>query len=148
MKDGDGLLCFNFRADRIRELLMALLDPAFTGFERTVPTLAAAVGMTRYSDELAPLMAAIFPPQLHGRHPGRGGERGRQAAAPHGGDREIPARHLLPERRAGAAVPGEERIMVPSPKVATYDLQPEMSAPELTRRAVEAIGSGSSTWWC
>ena len=142
MAAGDGLLSFNFRADRIRELLMALLDPAFQGFERTLPGLAAALGMTRYSDDLAPLMATIFPPNsmanILGEVVSHAGKRQLRMAEtekyPHvtyflNGGREEP-------------FPGEDRIMVPSPKVATYDLQPEMSAPELTRRAVEAIGTG------
>ena len=143
MKDGDGLLSFNFRADRIRELLAALLDPHFTGFARTVPRFAAAVGMTRYSDELAPLMTSVFPPNamaaILGEVVSRAGKRQLRMAEtekyPHvtyflNGGREEP-------------FPGEERIMVPSPKVATYDLQPEMSAPELTQRAVAAIGTGA-----
>ena len=62
--DGDGVLCFNFRADRVREILGAMLDPAFAGFPRKrVVRFAAAVGMTQYSDELDPFMQAIFPPQ-------------------------------------------------------------------------------------
>src|SRR5262249_15248477 len=63
MKDGDGVLCFNFRADRVREILLALLDPKFNGFERPrVVKIAAALGMTPYSDELNTFMQAIFPP--------------------------------------------------------------------------------------
>ena len=142
MADGDALLCFNFRADRVRELLMALLDGAFTGFERSRVRFAAALGMTRYSDDLAPLMQAIFAPNAMGNILGevasQAGLRQMRLAEtekyPHvtyflNGGREEP-------------FPGEERIMVPSPKVATYDLQPDMSAPELTRRAVAAIGGG------
>ena len=142
MADGDAILSFNFRADRIRELLAALLDPAFTGFPRAPIAFAAAVGMTRYSDDLAPLMQAIFAPNAMDRIlgetvSGAGLRQLRMAETekyPHvtyflNGGREEP-------------YPGEERIMVPSPKVATYDLQPEMSAPELTRRAVEAIKTG------
>jgi 2,3-bisphosphoglycerate-independent phosphoglycerate mutase len=142
MADGDGLLSFNFRADRIRELLMALLDPAFTEFERTVPTLAAAVSMTRYSDELAPLMATIFAPnsmaKILGEVVSAAGKRQLRMAE----TEKYP--HVTYFLNGGREEPfaGEERIMVPSPKVATYDLQPEMSAPELTRRAVEAIGTG------
>ena len=143
MQDGDGILCFNFRADRIREILEALLDPAFEGFERErPPTIAAALGMTRYSDGLEPFMTAIFAPQtltnILGEVVSRAGRTQLRMAEtekyPHvtyfmNGGRETP-------------FPGEERIMVPSPKVATYDLQPEMSAPELTDKAVAAIGSG------
>src|SRR4029453_11430756 len=62
MRDGDGVLCFNFRADRVREILAALLDPAFSGFPRQrVVRIAAAAGMTEYSTELSALMQAIFP---------------------------------------------------------------------------------------
>ncbi len=142
MAAGDGLLSFNFRADRIRELLAALLDPAFAGFPRTPPALAAAVGMTRYGDQLAPLMDAVFAPHsmaaILGETVSRAGRRQLRMAE----TEKYP--HVTYFLNGGREQPfdGEERIMVPSPKVATYDLQPEMSAPELTRRAVEAIGTG------
>jgi len=143
MKDGDGVLCFNFRADRVREILGAMLDPDFSGFPRKRPVrFAAAAGLTQYSDELDKFMLAIFPPQVFANILGEvtanaGRTQLRMAETekyPHvtyflNGGREEP-------------YPGEDRIMVPSPKVATYDLQPEMSAPELTDRAVAAIGSG------
>ncbi|HEY2618740.1 MAG TPA: 2,3-bisphosphoglycerate-independent phosphoglycerate mutase, partial [Acetobacteraceae bacterium] len=62
MKDGDGILCFNFRADRVREILGALLEPNFADFpRRRVIKFAAAAGMTRYSDELAPCLGVLFP---------------------------------------------------------------------------------------
>jgi 2,3-bisphosphoglycerate-independent phosphoglycerate mutase len=142
MADGDAVLSFNFRADRIRELLAALLDPDFTGFERTPPHLVAAVGMTRYSDDLAPFMQAIFAPQsmaaILGETVSLAGRRQLRMAE----TEKYP--HVTYFLNGGREQPfeGEDRIMVPSPKVATYDLQPEMSAPELTRRAVEAIGTG------
>src|ERR1700692_2615581 len=64
MTDGDGVLCFNFRADRVREILGAMLDPNFSGFARQrFVRFAAAVGMTQYSTELDKLMQTIFPPQ-------------------------------------------------------------------------------------
>ncbi len=143
MRDGDGILCFNFRADRVRELLAAMLDPNFAGFARTrAVRFAAAVGMTQYSDELDKFMQAIFPPQSLAKILGEvvaaaGRTQLRTAETekyPHvtyflNGGREEP-------------FPGEDRIMVPSPKVATYDLQPEMSAPELTDKVVAAINSG------
>ena len=143
MADGDGVLCFNFRADRVREILAALLDPGFDGFARPrTPRFAAALGMAEYSAELNARMATLFPAQsmdgLLGETAAAAGRTQLRMAEtekyPHvtyflNGGREVP-------------FPGEERIMVPSPKVATYDLQPEMSAPELTDRAVEAIRSG------
>ncbi|HEY5302001.1 MAG TPA: 2,3-bisphosphoglycerate-independent phosphoglycerate mutase [Acetobacteraceae bacterium] len=142
MKDGDGLLCFNFRADRVRELLAALLDPGFDGFPRAhLIQFAAALGMTQYSTELDAFLATLFPPEQLANVLGEvtaAAHRTQLRAAetekyPHvtyflNGGREKP-------------FPGEDRIMIPSPKVATYDLQPEMSAPELTDRVVAAIDS-------
>ncbi len=143
MRDGDVLLCFNFRADRVREILTALLDADFDGFPRAPKRFAAAAGLTRYSDALAPLMGALFAPvSLHNilgqvvADSGRAQLRMAETEKyPHvtyflNGGQETP-------------YPREDRIMVPSPKVATYDLQPEMSAPALTDRAVEAIDSGA-----
>ena len=62
LRDGDAVLCVNFRADRVREILAALLDPAFDGFARPRFALCAALGMTAYSDALAPLMQTLFAP--------------------------------------------------------------------------------------
>ena len=142
MQDGDGVLCFNFRADRVRELLGALLQPGFSGFPRPrVIRFAAAIGMTHYSDELAPLLGVLFPPQTMGNMLGevvaRAGRRQLRIA-----ETEKYA-HVTYFLNGGREEPyaGEDRILVPSPKVATYDLQPEMSAPEVTERAVAAIGS-------
>ncbi len=143
MQDGDGVLCFNFRADRVRELLDALLLPGFDGFARPRGLrFAAAAGMTRYSDALEPWMGAIFPPQtmqhLLGQVVAAAGRHQLRMAE----TEKYP--HVTYFMNGGAETPnpGEDRIMVPSPKVATYDLQPEMSAPELTDKAVAAIGSG------
>jgi 2,3-bisphosphoglycerate-independent phosphoglycerate mutase len=144
MQDGDGLLCWNFRADRVRELLAALLDPGFTGFARPRrPDFAAAVGMTHYSDELDPLLETIFPPQtmdhLLGQVVAAAGRTQLRLAE----TEKYP--HVTYFLNGGEEQPnpGEQRMMVPSPKVATYDLQPEMSAPELTERAVKAIIGGA-----
>src|SRR5215471_6010967 len=143
MKDGDGVLCFNFRADRVRQILTALLDPTFSAFERPrVVRFAAATGMAQYSEELDKVLSTIFPPlrltNVLGAVVANAGRAQLRMAEtekyPHvtyflnGGDEHQFA--------------GEARILVPSPKVATYDLKPEMSAPELTERAVAAIGSG------
>ncbi len=144
MRDGDGVLCFNFRADRVRELLAALLDPEFDGFPRPrTIRFAAAAGMTRYSDALAPLMEAILPAEpladILGAVVSAAGRRQLRMAE----TEKFPHVTYFLNGGAEQKYPGEERIMVPSPKVATYDLQPEMSAPELAARAVAAIGSGS-----
>ncbi|MDE2029793.1 MAG: 2,3-bisphosphoglycerate-independent phosphoglycerate mutase, partial [Alphaproteobacteria bacterium] len=142
MKDGDGVLFANFRADRAREILTALLDPAFSGFaRRKTVAFAAAAGMVEYSGALNKVMSALFPPKeikdSLGEIASHAGLTQLRIAEtekyPHvtfffNGGREEP-------------FPGEERIMVPSPKVATYDLQPEMSAYEVTDKVVEAIES-------
>jgi 2,3-bisphosphoglycerate-independent phosphoglycerate mutase len=143
MRDGDALLCFNFRADRIRELLAGLLEPDFTFFPRSRRIrFAAAAGMTRYSDALAPLMGALFPPQsmdhLLGQVVAEAGRTQLRMAE----TEKYPHVTYFLNGGEEPSLPGEDRIMVPSPKVATYDLQPEMSAPELTDRAVAAIESG------
>ena len=143
MKAGDALICFNFRADRVREILASLLDPAFGGFERArQPHLAAAVGMTQYSTELDAFLATIFPPQSLANVLGQvvsdaGCKQLRMAET-----EKYPHVTYFLNGGEEAVYPGEDRIMVPSPKVATYDLQPEMSAPELTDKAVAAIASG------
>ena len=143
MRDGDGVLCFNFRADRVREILLALLDPNFSGFARSrTIKIAAAVGMTPYSDELAAFMQSIFPPDGLAKVLGEIVAATGRAQLRMAETEKYP--HVTYFLNGGREEPyaGEDRIMVPSPKVATYDLQPEMSAPELTDRAVEAISSG------
>src|SRR5690606_12050243 len=143
MRDGDGVLMANFRADRAREILTALLDPQFDGFPRgRVVRFAAAAGMVSYSEALDPFMPALFPPETLvntlGEVVSRAGLKQLRIAETekyahvtfflNGGEEKV--------------FEGEDRILVPSPKVATYDLQPEMSAPEVTDRLVEAIRSG------
>ncbi len=143
MADGDGILFANFRADRVREILGALIDPTFDGFERKrVVKFATALGMVAYSDTLNELCGAIFPPVYLKNTLGevvadaklrqlRMAETEKYAHVTFffNGRREVPFE-------------SEERILVPSPKVATYDLKPEMSAPELTDKLIAAIGSG------
>jgi 2,3-bisphosphoglycerate-independent phosphoglycerate mutase len=143
MRDGDGMLFANFRADRIREIAGALVDPGFAGFARARRiAFAAALGLTEYSEELNPYLATLFPPEdLHdtfGEMVATAGMKQLRIA-----ETEKYA-HVTFFFNGGreTVFPGEERILVPSPKVATYDLQPEMSAPEVTDKVVEAIGSG------
>jgi 2,3-bisphosphoglycerate-independent phosphoglycerate mutase len=143
MKDGDGILCANFRADRVREILTALLDPAFTGFPAKQPHLGAATGMTAYSDALAPFMTTLFAHERIGDLLGQivsawGMKQLRIAET-----EKYPHVTYFFNGGIETPFPGEDRIMVPSPKVATYDLQPEMSAAEVTDKAVEAINSGT-----
>jgi 2,3-bisphosphoglycerate-independent phosphoglycerate mutase len=142
MRDGDGLLMANFRADRAREILSALLDPAFDGFPRArVPRFAAALGMTEYSTALSTFLDTLFPPtpltNTLGEVVAKAGLTQLRIA-----ETEKYA-HVTFFLNGGeeTTFPGEERILVPSPKVKTYDLQPEMSAPEVTDKLVEAIAA-------
>ena len=140
MRDGDGVIMANFRADRARETLLALLDPDFQGFMRPrVVKFAAALGMTEYSAELNKFLATMYPPQsltnMMGEVVARAGLTQLRIA-----ETEKYA-HVTFFFNGGAEepLPGEQRILVPSPKVATYDLKPEMSAYEVTDKLVEAI---------
>ena len=144
MADGDGVLCFNFRADRVREILGALLDPAFSGFERKkVVKFAAAAGMTQYSTFLDGFMATLFPPQSMADKLGEVVSRAGLKQLRMAETEKYPHVTYFLNGGEEAVLPGEDRIMVPSPKVATYDLQPEMSAPELAQKAVDAIDGGT-----
>ncbi|MEO6065668.1 MAG: 2,3-bisphosphoglycerate-independent phosphoglycerate mutase [Lysobacterales bacterium] len=140
MRDGDAAVFMNFRADRARQLSAAFVDPAFAGFEARRPRLSRFVCLTQYDARLA--AAVAFAPDdlqhslgelvaAQGMTQLRIAETEKYAHVTFffSGGREAP-------------YPGEERILVPSPKVATYDLQPEMSCPELTAKLVEAISSG------
>jgi len=143
MRDGDGILCFNFRADRVREILMAVLEPAFSAFARPrAVRIAAALGLVPYSDELNAYVQAVFPPDALRNVLGEVVAAAGRTQVRMAETEKYP--HVTYFLNGGHETPyqGEDRVMVPSPKVATYDLQPEMSAPELTDRAVEAIGSG------
>ena len=143
MTEADGLLFLNFRADRAREILAALADPDFDRFDVTGrPKLAAVCGLVEYSGRHNSYMDAMFPPEeivntlgawvaAHGLRQFRIAETEKY---PHvtfflnGGKEEPEA--------------GEDRYMAPSPKVRTYDLQPEMSAAEVTEHLVAAVHDG------
>ena len=143
MADGDGLVMANFRADRARQIMTALLDPTFGDFARDRRVdFAASVGMCSYSETLDRLAGTMFPPQQVAD--------GLGTVVSSAGLRQL--RIAETEKYAHVTfflnggeeleMPGEERILVPSPKVATYDLKPEMSAPEVTDHVVEAIAGG------
>ena len=136
IQDGDGLLMANFRADRVRQILRALLSPEFDGFERRRrPQLTAALGMTEYSDDLKAEMASLFAPidlrDTLGEVVADAGLRQLRIAET---EKYAHVTFFLNGGRE-QEFPGETRILVPSPKVATYDLQPEMAAEEVTDQA-------------
>ncbi|WP_060480777.1 2,3-bisphosphoglycerate-independent phosphoglycerate mutase [Pseudomonas sp. NBRC 111119] len=138
VEDGDAVIFMNFRADRARELSRVFVEPDFNEFPRArLPKVAAYIGLTQYSAKIA-APAAFAPASLHnvlGEYLANNGKTQLRIA-----ETEKYA-HVTFFFSGGREEPfeGEERILIPSPKVATYDLQPEMSAPEVTDRIVEAI---------
>jgi 2,3-bisphosphoglycerate-independent phosphoglycerate mutase len=139
-REGDALICFNYRSDRMRQIVRALTDQAFDGFPTSHPRIPVAT-MTSYDQTLG--VPVAFPPQSmarivaemlaeHGRTSLRTAETEKYA-------------HVTYFFNGGVEVPyaGEERILVPSQKVATYDLAPEMSAPGITDVLCNAIETRS-----
>lgn len=144
MRDGDGILMANFRADRAREILSALLDPAFDGFDRARSVdFAASLGMIEYSEAHNAFLKTLFPPETLENVLGRVvADSGRKQLRIAETEKYAHVTFFLNGGRE-AVFEGEDRILVQSPDVATYDLQPEMSAPEVTDKLVDAIESGT-----
>ena len=142
MNDGDTVIFMNFRADRARQLTRALTDPAFKAFDRAhAPKLGLFCTLTSYGEDFAHLPAAFPPQSVTGGFGETVSARGlRQLRI---AETEKYA-HVTYFFNGGVEAPyrGEDRILVPSPRVATYDLKPEMSAGEVTDKLVEAIRSG------
>jgi 2,3-bisphosphoglycerate-independent phosphoglycerate mutase len=141
--DGDALLFANFRADRAREISTALLDPDFDGFKRArIAKFSAAAGLTEYSEPLKAFMASLFPPEDISETIGQYvSELGLSQLRIAETEKYAHVTFFLNGGRE-EPFPGEDRILIPSPKVATYDLQPEMSALDVTAKLEAAIALG------
>ncbi|MEK8090206.1 2,3-bisphosphoglycerate-independent phosphoglycerate mutase [Thermithiobacillus plumbiphilus] len=141
VEGGDTVIFMNYRADRARELTEAFINREFKGFERKVwPQLAAFVSLTEYN-EAYDIPVAFPSTRLHngfGEYVSKLGLRQLRIA-----ETEKYA-HVTFFFNGGEEqpFPGEDRVLIPSPKVATYDEKPEMSAPELTDELVARIHSG------
>jgi len=142
-RDGDGLFCLNFRADRAREIMAALGDPGFDAFDTSGrPDWAGLMGMADYSEAHGAYMTTVYPkPEIVntlGAWVARAGLRQFRLAE----TEKYP--HVTFFLNGGEEKPedGEDRAMPKSPGVATYDLQPEMSSVEVTDRFIEAIEAG------
>lgn len=140
IKTGDSVFIFNFRADRARQLTQSFIDPMFNDFKRIIkPTLSHLISMTAYADNLPTEVA--FPPKI-----------------PHNTLGEIVAKYGMTQLRIAETEKyahvtfflnggvehvfnNEKRILIQSPRIKTYDLQPKMSAPELTTSLINAIKS-------
>jgi 2,3-bisphosphoglycerate-independent phosphoglycerate mutase len=141
IEDGDAVIYMNFRPDRAREITHALVDTDFSGFERAVvPQLSTFVMTTEYEANIQ--VPCAYPPE------NLVNSLGEYLAA----NNKQQLRIAETEKYAHVTFffsggreslyPGEERLLIPSPDVSTYDQMPEMSAPEVTEKLVEAIGSG------
>ncbi|MCW5581486.1 MAG: 2,3-bisphosphoglycerate-independent phosphoglycerate mutase [Luteimonas sp.] len=139
MADGDAIVFMNFRADRARQLSTAFVSPAFDGFGDGVrrPALARYVCLTEYDASL-PAPVAFAPDDLANTLGEVLGANGLTQLRIAETEKYAHVTFFMSGGRE-APYPGEERILVPSPKVATYDLQPEMSAPEVCAKLVQAV---------
>ena len=142
-KDGDGFFCLNFRADRAREILRALAEPGFAEIDVSArPVWSALLGMVEYSTSHNAYMATAYPKRdlvnTLGEWVSKQGLTQFHCAE----TEKYP--HVTFFLNGGKESPwqGEDRFMPKSPKVATYDLQPEMSAPEVTEHFIGAIEKG------
>jgi len=138
MQDGDVAVFMNFRADRARQMTRALTDAAFDGFKRAhFPKLASFVTLSSYGEDFH-LPMAFGPSSIHngfGEYLANLGMKQLRIAET---EKYAHVTYFFSGGRE-QAYPGEDRVLVPSPKVATYDLKPEMSAFEVTDKLVEAI---------
>ena len=142
MVNGDGLLVGNFRSDRVRQLLMALVDPWFDTFSITRRVAwAAAVGMVEYSDSLnefiEPLFSRLVVDHGIGQIVAEAGLTQLRIAE----TEKYPHVTYFFNGGQESCLPGESRILISSPKVATYDLHPQMSAQEITDKLINAVAS-------
>jgi 2,3-bisphosphoglycerate-independent phosphoglycerate mutase len=141
IEDRDALVFFNFRADRMRQIVTAFKDENFDGFNRAVRPKIQLITMNQYREDFG--LPVLFPPPEVRNHLGevlsRAGLKQLRIA-----ETEKYA-HVTFFFNGGSdkQSPGEDRVLIPSPKVATYDLKPEMSLPELSDRVVQEISKRS-----
>ncbi|MDO4281034.1 MAG: 2,3-bisphosphoglycerate-independent phosphoglycerate mutase [Peptococcaceae bacterium] len=142
ISEGDGVIFINFRADRAKQLTRTLVDPEFDGFNRGDFKPVDFISMTEYEADLDGLLTVAYPPLVlkntlgewlaaHGKTQLRTAETEKYA-------------HVTSFFNGGVEAPNknEDRVLIPSPKVATYDLQPEMSAKEVADTVVKGVESG------
>ena len=141
VEDGDALIFFNFRADRMRQIVTAFKDDDFDGFQRAMRPKISLITMNQYREDFG--LPVLFPPVEVRNHLGE--------VLSHADLKQL--RIAETEKYAhvtfffnggsDAQSPGEDRVLIPSPKIATYDLKPEMSLPELADRVVQEIDKRS-----
>ncbi len=140
-KDGDSLIMINFRADRVRELLTAILDPKFREFEKNSnsPILLNNLGITEYSKELSNFMNSIFVKDKIKDTLGEVISKANLKQLRLAETEKYPHVTFFFNGGEETVYPGETRIMIPSPKISTYDLKPEMSAKKVEAELINSI---------
>jgi 2,3-bisphosphoglycerate-independent phosphoglycerate mutase len=141
IEDGDAVISMNFRPDRAREISHALVDDSFSGFDRAVvPALSSFVMTTEYEANLD--VPCAYPPETLVNSLGEYlAKQNKQQLRIAETEKYAHVTFFFSGGRESLYA-GEERVLIPSPEVSTYDQQPEMSAPQVTEKLVEAIGSG------
>ena len=140
VRNGDGIFCLNFRSDRTRELLSAIGDPSFDSFETGErPELSSLLGMVKYSEKHNTFMEICYPKKSLKNTLGEWIAKNGRTQFRLAETEKYP--HVTFFLNGGVELPfkGETRNMLPSPKVSTYDLQPEMSATQVTESLIKAI---------
>jgi len=140
-ENGDSLIMINFRADRVRELLTALLDPKFKEFNKdaNTPILSNNLGMTEYSTELSNFMNSIFVKENIKDTLGEVISKANLKQLRLAETEKYPHVTFFFNGGEETLYPGETRIMIPSPKISTYDLKPEMSAKKVETKLISSI---------
>ena len=149
VKDGDGIFCLNFRSDRAREILSAIGDPSFKSFSiGDRPKLSSLLGMVEYSKQHNKFMETCYPKEIIRNTLGEWVAKNGRTQFRVAETEKYP--HVTFFLNGGTELPfeGETRDMPPSPKVATYDLQPEMSAIEVTENVIKELKNGISDFVC
>lgn len=138
----DGIIFFNFRADRAKQLTRSFVDPVFDGFDRGSWRHIELISMTEYDVSLNTMLSVAYPPLVLentlGEWLAKQGKKQLRTA-----ETEKYA-HVTSFFNGGIEAPNdnEERVLIPSPKVATYDLQPEMSVKAVADTVVDGVESG------
>ncbi len=138
VQDGDVMIGFNFRSDRARQISLPLLESSFSAFEREATPQVHYVTLTQYDRTYS--CPVVFPPQSLDQILGKVVSDAGLSQLRIAETEKYPHVTYFFNGGVEAPYPGEERVIIPSPKVATYDLQPEMSAPEVTKTVLRRLG--------
>jgi 2,3-bisphosphoglycerate-independent phosphoglycerate mutase len=148
IEQGDSVMIMNFRADRVRQLAAALCDPDFDGFARDVLQLSCIVSMTEYDEHLDPYLQVMLPAEIPAQTLGQiVSERGLKQVRIAETEKYA---HVTYFFNGGIEEPftNEDRILIQSPRVKTYDLEPQMSCFKVAQEVIEVVKKGFHQFVC